>query len=145
MKQFITIICLTLSHFGFAQSSDIQIYRNPEEVKGLIRVEEVSAKAMKTFGKQEKLRAQAIEMLKEEAREINATAVLIHKDEWALNPLNNVYLVGVAYRAPKPGELKSEPEEDYVAKLKKLKELLDSEIITQEEFDKEKAEILSKN
>ncbi len=39
----------------------------------------------------------------------------------------------------------SVPKEDYYLELKKLKDLLDSEIITQDEFDKRKKEILERN
>ncbi len=69
-----------------------------EEVKNLQRLGEVSASAKRPFAGQTVLRADAIEKIKKQAIAKGATHVLIQSDNFAMTPINNVTIVGVAYK-----------------------------------------------
>ena len=69
-----------------------------EEVKNLKRIGDISASASKVFGKQEKLRIEAIEKLKKEAALKGATHVFIQSENFAPTPTNTVGISGVAYK-----------------------------------------------
>ena len=79
-------------------SKDIIVTKAYEEVKNLKRVGEISASASKMFGKQDKLRIEAIEKLKKEAALKGATHVLIQDENFAPTPTNTVSISGVAYK-----------------------------------------------
>jgi hypothetical protein len=79
-------------------SKDIIITKAYEEVKNLKRVGEISASASKMFGKQDKLRIEAIEKLKKEAALKGGTHVLIQDENFAPTPTNTVSISGVAYK-----------------------------------------------
>ncbi|MCU0467533.1 MAG: hypothetical protein MUF58_02950 [Arcicella sp.] len=69
-----------------------------EEVKGLTRVGEISASASRAYGKEERLRKEAIEKLKKEAASKGATHVLLQSNSFAPTPFNTVSLGGVCYK-----------------------------------------------
>lgn len=69
-----------------------------EEVKGLTRIGEISASASRAYGKEERLRKEAIEKLKKEAAIKGATHVLLQSNNFAPTPFNTVSLGGVAYK-----------------------------------------------
>ncbi|MCU0467445.1 MAG: hypothetical protein MUF58_02505 [Arcicella sp.] len=69
-----------------------------EEVKGLTRVGEVSASASRAYGKEERLRKEAVEKLKKEAAIKGATHVLLQSNSFAPTPFNTVSLGGVCYK-----------------------------------------------
>lgn len=79
-------------------SPNILIVRDIEEVKGLQRLDEVSASAKKLYGSQDKLREDAMLKIKQQAQKMGATHVYIQKDEFQATPVNNVYIIGVAYK-----------------------------------------------
>lgn len=103
---FFALIALALSSGCVATSSSsytgpgdqVIVTRNPADVVGKKRVCEVSAVAQMVFGSPQSLRVKATDKLKQEAVKNGATIVLIEKDEFAPTPINNVSLVGVAYR-----------------------------------------------
>ena len=100
-KLFFLFGLFFLSQIGFSQNKDwekIIVTKNPEDVKGLQRLREVSAEAARFYGKQSKLRDEATKKLKQEAAKIGATAVLLSVDEFAMSPIKNVSLVGMAYK-----------------------------------------------
>ena len=77
---------------------DIIITRNPEDIKGLTRLGDVSSEASRLYGKQSKLRDEATKKLKKEAAKLGASIVLITVDNFAMTPINNVNMVGTAYK-----------------------------------------------
>ena len=79
-------------------SKDIIVTKAYEEVKNLKRVGEISVSASKMFGKQDKLRIEAIEKLKKEAALKGGTHVLIQDENFAPTPTNTVSISGVAYK-----------------------------------------------
>ena len=91
-KLFLLFGLFFLSQIGFSQNKDwekIIVTKNPEDVKGLTRLKEVSAEAARFYGKQSKLR--------EEATKLGATAILLSVDEFAMSPVNNVSMVGICF------------------------------------------------
>ena len=74
------------------------VTRNPDDVKGMTRVDEVSASAHMFFGDPGSLRKAATVKIKQEAAKLGASVVLIQTDDFAPTPINNVNLVGVAYK-----------------------------------------------
>jgi hypothetical protein len=76
----------------------IVVTRNNDDVKGLSRVDEVTASAKKVFGDQTALREAATMSLKKAAAKKGASVVLIQVDNFAMTPINNVSMVGVAYK-----------------------------------------------
>ena len=61
-KLFLLFGLFFLSQIGFSQNKDwekIIVTKNPEDVKGLQRLREVSAEAARFYGKQSKLRDEA--------------------------------------------------------------------------------------
>ena len=79
-------------------NKDIIVTTVYEEVKNLKRIGDISASASKVFGKQEKLRIEAIEKLKKEALLKGATHVFIQSENFAPTPTNTVSISGVAYK-----------------------------------------------
>jgi hypothetical protein len=79
-------------------NKDIFVTTIYEEVKNLKRIGDISASASKVFGKQEKLRIEAIEKLKKEAALKGATHVFIQSENFAPTPTNTVSISGVAYK-----------------------------------------------
>ena len=79
-------------------SKDIIVTNVYEEVKNLKRVGDISASASKVFGKQDKLRIEAIEKLKKDAASKGATHVFIQSENFAPTPTNTVSISGVAYK-----------------------------------------------
>lgn len=69
-----------------------------EEVKNLKRIGEISASASRAYGREERLRKEAIEKLKKEAATKGATHVLLQSNTFAPTPFNTVSLSGVAYK-----------------------------------------------
>ncbi len=99
-KLFFLFGLFFLSQIGFSQNKDwekIIVTKNPEDVKGLQRLREVSAEAARFYGKQSKLRDEATKKLKQEAAKLGATAVLLSVDEFAMSPINNVSMVGMCF------------------------------------------------
>jgi hypothetical protein len=74
------------------------VTRNTDDVKGMTRVEEVSASAHMLWGDPASLRKTATARIKQEAAKIGATIVLIRTDDFAESPIDNVNMVGVAYK-----------------------------------------------
>ena len=69
-KLFFLFSLFFLSQIGLSQKNDwekIIITKNPDDVKGLRRLNEVSAEAARFYGKQSKLRDEATKKLKQEA------------------------------------------------------------------------------
>jgi hypothetical protein len=58
----------------------------------------VSASARQFFGDPGSLRKTATVKIKQEAAKLGASVVLIQSDNFAPTPINNVSLVGVAYK-----------------------------------------------
>ncbi|XTB53087.1 YbjQ family protein [Fusobacterium nucleatum] len=86
-------------HFLYVHKwTEIIVTKNPEDVKGLTRLKEVSAEAARFYGKQSKLREEATKKLKQEAAKLGATAILLSVDEFAMSPVNNVVMEGTAYK-----------------------------------------------
>lgn len=81
-----------------ASNKDIIVTSIYEEVKNLKRIGDISASASGLFGKQEKLRTDAIAKLKKDAASKGATHVLIQSENFAPTPTNTVSISGVAYR-----------------------------------------------
>jgi hypothetical protein len=79
-------------------NKDIIVTTVYEEVKNLNRIGDISASASKVFGKQEKLRIEAIEKLKKDAASKGATHVFIQSENFAPTPTNTVSISGVAYK-----------------------------------------------
>jgi hypothetical protein len=80
------------------RSAKVFVTRKPDDVKGKTRVGDVSASAEKLFGTPENLRKQATIKIQQEAASKGATAVLIQKDDFQSTPINNINLIGVAYK-----------------------------------------------
>ena len=76
----------------------VVVTRNNDDVKGLCRVDDVTASAKKVFGDQTALREAATMNIKKAAAKKGASVVLIQVDNFAMTPINNVSLVGVAYK-----------------------------------------------
>ena len=76
----------------------IIVTRNKDEIVGFIRIGEVSAETSRLYGKQSKLREETTTKIKKEAAKIGASIVLISVDEFAMTPINNVNMIGVAYK-----------------------------------------------
>ena len=74
------------------------VTRNADDVKGMTRVGDVSASAQKVFGSPESLRKKATVKIQQEAASKGATVVFIQKDDFQPTPINNVNLLGVAYK-----------------------------------------------
>ncbi|HCT94996.1 MAG: hypothetical protein A2X19_09525 [Bacteroidetes bacterium GWE2_39_28] len=99
------LILFLLSVFsldGFAQKTEtdwekVIVTRNSDDVKGLKRSGDVSAVTSMVLGKQSKLRKETTIKIKKEAAKIGASIVLISSDEFAMTPINNVNMVGVAF------------------------------------------------
>jgi hypothetical protein len=103
MRQVITILLMCfLTALSFGQTEikweDVIITRNPEDIKGLKRINEVSAETSKLYGKQSKLRDETTIKIKKEAFKIGATIVYITVDNFAMTPINNINMVGTAYK-----------------------------------------------
>lgn len=99
-KLFLLFGLFFLLQIGFSQNKDwekIIVTKNPEDVKGLTRLKEVSAEAARFYGKQSKLREEATKKLKQEAAKLGATAILLSVDEFAMSPVNNVSMVGMCF------------------------------------------------
>ena len=79
-------------------NKDIIVTTVYEEVKNLKRIGDISASASKVFGKQEKLRIEAIEKFKKEAVLKGATHVFIQSENFAPTPTNTVSISGVVYK-----------------------------------------------
>ena len=101
MKNLFLMLFATLSFIGYAQTNSdwekVIITRNPEDIKGLKRLNDVSAETSRLYGKQSKLRDETTKKIKQEAAKIGATIVLITVDNFAMTPINNVNMVGTAY------------------------------------------------
>lgn len=100
-KLFFLFSLFFLSQIGFSQNKDwekIIVTKNPEDVKGLTRLKEVSAEAARFYGKQSKLREEATKKIKEEAAKLGATIILVTTDSFTMTPVNNVVMEGTAYK-----------------------------------------------
>lgn len=139
---FLSLLFISLTTFG--QEKEIAVYRNSNEVTGMEQIQEITAKSSKAFGKQEKLRKMATEKLIEQAKNLNADAICIFKDEFSYSPINNVALVAVAYKKSSAKAESNSGTSDYIDELRKLKALLDEKVITQEEYDTKKKAILER-
>ena len=76
----------------------VTVTRNADDVKGMTRVGDVSASAQMVFGSPESLRKKATVKIQQDAASKGATLVLIQKDDFQMTPINNVNLLGVAYK-----------------------------------------------
>jgi len=76
----------------------VVVTRNNDDVRGLARVDDVTASAKKVFGDQAALREAATISLKKAAAKKGASVVLVQVDNFAMTPINNVSLAGVAYK-----------------------------------------------
>ena len=84
------------------------ITKNTDDVKGMERVDRVSAQTSILYGGQKKLREKTTIKIKQEAAKIGASIVLIEVDDFANTPINNVNMVGTAYVE---GEVQDKQEE----------------------------------
>lgn len=123
------VIFLALSYQGYSQSYQaVQITRNAEEVKGLVKVCDINETAQIPFASQSKLRDRAILKAKQTAFVNGAGIVLIILDNFADSPLNNVNIRGAGYAlAVKPDKgqkekIAGESCEDAKAELLRYKE-----------------------
>jgi hypothetical protein len=82
---------------SFAQSDKIFVTQSTELVSGLIKLGEVKSSASKVFGKEIKLRKEAIELIKEEAFKMRGTVVLVQSSNFTTSPVNTVSLTGIVY------------------------------------------------
>ena len=129
MKKLFLMLFAALSFIGYAQTNNdwekVIITRNPEDIKGLKRLNDVSAETSRLYGKQSKLRDETTKKIKQEAAKIGATIVLITVDNFAMTPINNVNMVGTAYsgevaqqeeKVPQKAEVRGEKvsEEDII-------------------------------
>ena len=81
-----------------AQTADeIQVTRNPADVKGLLKICLINEIAGAPFAGQAKLREKAIAKAKKTAALKGANIILIELDNFEMTPFNNVNIVGVAY------------------------------------------------
>jgi hypothetical protein len=80
------------------QGTDIIVTNAFEEVKGLKRLGEFKATAQRIFGNQDKLREEAMNKIKKEAREKGVTHLLIQADTYAMSPTNTVSIICVGYK-----------------------------------------------
>ncbi len=76
----------------------VTLTRNAADIKGMTRVGDVSASAYMVFGSPEMLLKQASAKIKKETAAQGGTTVLIQKDDFKSTPINNVNLLGVAYK-----------------------------------------------
>ncbi|MGO8929334.1 MAG: hypothetical protein ACLQU3_20910 [Limisphaerales bacterium] len=76
----------------------VAVTRNAEDVNGMTRVADVSASARMVFGSPESLRTKATVKLQQEAATKGATVVLIQGDDFQATLINNVNLLGIAYK-----------------------------------------------
>jgi hypothetical protein len=103
MNKKITLIAILamLNIVAIAQTQNwekVVITKNPEDVKGLQRIDDVSAETSILYGKQAKLREKTTIKIKQAAAKLGATIVLITVDDFAMSPINNVNMVGTAYK-----------------------------------------------
>ena len=81
-----------------AQTADeIQITRNPADVKGLLKICTINEIAGAPFAGQAKLREKAIAKAKKTAALKGANIILIELDNFEMTPINNINIVGAAY------------------------------------------------
>lgn len=81
-----------------SSNKDIIVTTIYEEVQNLKRIGDISTSASRLYGKQSKLRVEAIEKLKKEAGLKGATHVFIQSENFAPTPINTVSISGVAYK-----------------------------------------------
>lgn len=109
MKQilFILLCCTGLTVYAKnkekteqpkAEWEKVILTKNPEEVKGLIKVDQIKAESMGPFYKASVLRTKTGNKMKQEAWEKGGTIVLIHLDEFSGTPLNSVSMEGTVYK-----------------------------------------------
>jgi|GEM_PF-1933332 hypothetical protein len=72
--------------------------KNNDDVKGLTRLGEVKGSSMGPFFTQNALRGRASNEIKKEAAKLGASIVLVQTDDFQGTPLNNVSMIGVAYK-----------------------------------------------
>ena len=93
----VVLMVATTTVFGQKTTKDVQVTRNPNDVKGLVKVCDINESAQKLFGSQGKLREKAIEKAKVTAFEKGATIILIEVDNFAMTPINNVNIIATGY------------------------------------------------
>jgi flagellar biosynthesis GTPase FlhF len=76
----------------------IRVVNDLYDVRGLKKMNEVTASASKPDGRQYSLKNDALDKLKREAEEKGATHILILSETFTLTPVNTVKLVGVLYQ-----------------------------------------------
>lgn len=76
----------------------VTVTRNADDVNSMTRVGDVSTTAKMVFGSPDGLRKTATIRLQKEAAKKGASLVLIQKDDFQPTPINNVSLLGVAYK-----------------------------------------------
>jgi hypothetical protein len=106
MKKIIMTACVLIGAAGCVSTpapesgnwQRVCVTRNADDVKGRTRLGDVSGSAQMIFGSPENLRRQATMKIQQEAACKGATTVLIQKDDFQSTPINNVHLLGVAYK-----------------------------------------------
>ena len=94
----VIFLSLTAALFAFgADPSSVVVSRNTDDVKGMVKLGDVSADSHMPFGSQANLRRKCTDKIKRDSAALGATVVLITKDEFAGTPINNVEMLGVAY------------------------------------------------
>ena len=78
-------------------ADEIQVTRNPADVKGLLKICTINETTAAPFTGQAKLREKAIAKAKKTAALKGANIILIELDNFEATPFNNVNIVGVAY------------------------------------------------
>lgn len=103
MKKTLIFLFLLTFSLTYAQSepNEVILTKIPSEVEGLIRIGDISASSSIPFGGQKKLREKARKELIKEAQLLRADVVLITVDNFAMTPINNVNLEGIAYKYTK--------------------------------------------
>ena len=76
----------------------IRVVNDLDDVRGLKKMEEITASASKPDGRQYSLKNEAIDKLKKEAESKGATHILILSETFTLTPVNTVKVVGVLYQ-----------------------------------------------
>ena len=78
-------------------ADEIQVTRNPADVKGLLKICTINETTAAPFTGQAKLREKAIAKAKKTAALKGANIILIELDNFEMTPINNINIVGAAY------------------------------------------------
>ncbi len=125
MKKSILFLFLLSTGIVFSQSEkkEIILTKIASEVEGLIRLGDISASSSIPFAGQKKLRKKARKKLIKEAELLRADIVLVTVDDFAMTPINNVNVEGVAYKYVDNNKKSTNKESEIVDSESKLSEI----------------------